>query len=45
EVQTVLADFEDSLPPGYTMQYTGQSQEQAEASAFLGGAFLTALML
>ena len=45
EVQAILADFEGALPPGYTMQYTGQSQEQDEASAFLGGAFLTALLL
>ena len=45
EVQGILADFESMLPPGYTMRYTGQSQEQDEASAFLGGAFLTALML
>ncbi len=45
EVQEILADFQRSLPPGYAMQYTGQSEEQAEASAFLGGAFLTALML
>lgn len=46
EVQSVLADFEESdLPPGYTLRYTGQSEDQAEAQAFLGGAFLTALML
>jgi multidrug efflux pump len=46
EVQQVLTDFqENELPPGYTLRYTGQSQDQAEAQAFLGGAFLTALML
>jgi len=45
EVQAALADFQAQLPPGYTIQYTGQSEEQNEASAFLGGAFLTALML
>jgi multidrug efflux pump subunit AcrB len=46
EVQAVLADFEaGQLPPGYTLRYTGQSQDQAEAQAFLGGAFLTALLL
>ena len=45
EVQSTLEDFQGALPPGYTMRYTGQSQEQAEASAFLGGAFLTALLL
>jgi len=45
EVQQTLSDFEGELPPGYTMRYTGQSQEQDEAQAFLGGAFLTALLL
>ena len=46
EVQQVLVDFqENELPPGYTLRYTGQSEDQAEAQAFLGGAFLTALML
>ena len=45
EVQQTLADFQASLPPGYSMRYTGQSQDQAEAQAFLVGAFLTALML
>jgi len=44
EVQATLAPFEAALPPGYTMRYTGQSQEQDEAQAFLSGAFLTALM-
>ncbi|GIT50581.1 MAG: hypothetical protein Ct9H300mP15_07940 [Gemmatimonadota bacterium] len=45
EVQETLTQFEGSLPPGYTMRYTGQSEEQDEAQAFLSGAFLTALML
>ena len=45
EVQATLADLRSELPPGYTMQFTGQQQDQAEAQAFLGGAFLTALML
>jgi multidrug efflux pump len=45
EVQQVLADFQEGLPPGYTMRYTGQSQEQEEATAFLSGAFMVALML
>ena len=45
EVQQVLTDFEGTLPLGYTMRYTGQSQEQDEAQAFLSGAFLTALLL
>ena len=45
EVQQTLTQFEGNLPPGYTMRYTGQSEEQDEAQAFLSGAFLTALML
>ena len=45
EVQEVLADFESALPSGFTMRYTGQSQEQDEATEFLTGAFLTALLL
>ena len=45
EVQGTLTDFQAQLPPGYTMRYSGQSQDQDEATEFLGGAFLTALML
>ncbi len=45
EVQQTLVDFVAELPPGYTLRYTGQQQEQNEASEFLGGAFLAALML
>ncbi len=46
EVQAVLAPFAaDELPPGYTIDYTGQQQDQGEAQDFLGGAFLTALLL
>jgi multidrug efflux pump subunit AcrB len=45
EVQQTLAGFQEELPPGYAMRYTGQSQEQDEATAFLSGAFLVALML
>jgi multidrug efflux pump len=45
EVQSTLAAFHAGMPIGYTLRYTGQSQDQDEATAFLGGAFLTALML
>ncbi|MGE0160786.1 MAG: efflux RND transporter permease subunit [Gemmatimonadales bacterium] len=45
EVQQTLTDFEAQLPPGYTMQYAGQSEEQTEAAEFLQGAFLAAVML
>ncbi len=45
EVETVLADFTAALPPGYTLAFTGEQEEQQEAMAFLTGAFLAALML
>lgn len=46
EVRQALAAFEaDALPPGYSMAYTGQQEEQAEAQGFLGGAFAAALLL
>jgi multidrug efflux pump len=45
EVQATLTDFDAALPLGYTIRYTGQSEDQNEAQAFLGGAFLTALAL
>jgi multidrug efflux pump subunit AcrB len=46
EVQDVLADFTtNELPVGYQLQYTGQSEEQAEAQEFLQTAFFGAIML
>ena len=46
EVQEVLGDFAaNERPVGYQMQYTGQSEEQAEAQAFLQTAFIGAIML
>jgi multidrug efflux pump len=45
QVQQTLAAFEGELPPGYTMRYTGEQQEQQEAEQFLGRAFLIALLL
>ncbi|GMV06123.1 MAG: copper transporter [Gemmatimonadota bacterium] len=45
EVRQSLTDFAGTMPPGYTIRYTGQSEDQAEAQSFLGGAFLTALLL
>ncbi len=45
EVQGVLADFEAGLPPGYTIRYTGQNEDQEEASAFLLTAFMIAFLL
>lgn len=43
EVQDVLKDYQ--LPNGYSMSYTGESEDQAEAAAFLSRAFITALLL
>ena len=45
EVQLALAEFAESLPPGYQIRYTGENEEQAEAQAFLLTAFLMALFL
>jgi multidrug efflux pump len=45
EVRAILADFERELPPGYVTRYTGENEDQAEASEFLAGAFLAALAL
>ncbi|HUF25673.1 MAG TPA: efflux RND transporter permease subunit, partial [Gemmatimonadaceae bacterium] len=46
EVQETLAGFAASeLPPGYTLRYTGQQEDQQEAQAFLLTAFGLALML
>jgi multidrug efflux pump len=47
EVQETLAraGFDADLPPGYTMRYTGEQEEQQEAQEFLGSAFLIALLL
>lgn len=44
EVKATLDGFvADELPPGYTVRYTGQSEDQAETEAFLTNAFLAAL--
>ena len=46
EVQQGLEPFvENELPPGYTVRYTGQQEDQAEAMSFLTTAFLAALGL
>ncbi|MCB1151490.1 efflux RND transporter permease subunit, partial [bacterium] len=43
QVQQELADF--ALPPGYAIDYTGESEDQAEATKFLSDAFALAVML
>jgi multidrug efflux pump len=45
EVQRVLEPLAAAVPPGYSIRYTGQQEDQAEAQAFLGRAFLIALLL
>ncbi|MDX1566527.1 MAG: efflux RND transporter permease subunit, partial [Longimicrobiales bacterium] len=45
EVQQTLSEFQASLPPGYTLQYTGEQEEQQEAQEFLSVAFGAALGL
>ena len=42
-VQEDLEDFE--LPPGYSLEYTGESEDQEEASEFIQNAFMIAIML
>ncbi len=43
DVRAKLLDF--PLPAGYTMQFTGQNEEQEEAQSFLVRAFVVALFL
>ena len=45
EVRGVLEDFQNALPAGYHLEFTGQQEDQAESQAFLLGAFLTAIVL
>tara|TARA_R110000868_G_scaffold259361_9_gene517439 strand:- start:39313 stop:42885 length:3573 start_codon:yes stop_codon:yes gene_type:complete len=45
EVQGVLENYLQSLPAGYSHNWTGQQQEQDESFEFLGIAFLIALFL
>ncbi|MDR9418378.1 efflux RND transporter permease subunit [Gracilimonas sp.] len=45
EAQTLLSDYLDGLPSGYSYEWTGQQQDQQESFEFLGRAFLIALFL
>ena len=45
EVQASLEGFQEQLPAGYRLSYTGQQQEQQESQDFLVNAFLWALFL
>jgi multidrug efflux pump len=43
QAQESLSEY--SLPPAYSLDYTGESEDQAEASEFLSNAFMIAIML
>jgi multidrug efflux pump len=43
EIQAKLKNF--NMPDGYMISYTGQQEEQNESSAFLGKAFMVAILL
>ena len=43
QVQKKLANF--PLPNGITLEYTGENADREESQAFLGKAFLTAILL
>ncbi len=45
DVQQLLAEYEQNLPAGYTMKYTGESEEQDEAFGFLTTALLVGFAL
>jgi multidrug efflux pump len=45
DLNEVLEPFVAGLPAGYTLRFTGQMEDQGEAMAFLGRAFLIAVML
>src|SRR5690606_3206626 len=44
-VQQYLAPFQEELPAGYALEYTGENEEQEESFGFLTTALLIALML
>jgi multidrug efflux pump subunit AcrB len=44
-VQEYLAEYRESLPAGYNLSYTGESEDQQEAFGFLTNALLIAVAL
>ena len=44
-VQQYLTDYENSMPVGYSLSYTGESEEQEEAFGFLTNVFMIAIGL
>lgn len=45
EVQELLSDYVAELPAGYTIEYTGESEDQEESFAFLSTALLVGFAL
>ncbi len=45
QVQALLAPYEQTLPPGYTLTYTGANEEQQESFGFLTTALLIGVAL
>ncbi len=45
EVREELTGFQQSLPLGYQLRYTGQQEDQQESQDFLGRSFLAGLLL
>jgi multidrug efflux pump len=45
QVQTYLAAYEADMPPGYTMSYTGENEDQAESFEFLSIVMLVGVSL
>lgn len=45
EVQTLLADYIETVPVGYTIKYTGESEDQEESFGYLTQALLISFAL
>ena len=43
--QELLAEYQQNLPPGYSMEYTGESEDQEEAFGFLTTALMVGFAL
>lgn len=45
DVQAYMQGYEETIPPGYTLAYTGESEDQAESFGFLFTALLVGVAL
>ena len=45
QVQGFLAEYQNTLPPGYTLEYTGENEEQQESFGFLTVVLLVGVSL